>query len=171
MTYAPYFLACPGEGVQGENQDCATPMVFPLLFPAASQSPHKEKKAPCNHLSMIAWNFFYLLVCILLITFSLVNSSLSFSSSAFWIFFVRASYIGIVMFFQCIGPFLGLFDVRGQTVGGCFRSMERSDGKFFHFLEGDPRLVQRHRWCCNKRIRSVFRLLTVYTRQAGSPFP
>ena len=58
MTYAPYFLACPGKGVQGENQDCATPMVFPLLFPAASQSPHKEKKAPCNHLSMIAWNFF-----------------------------------------------------------------------------------------------------------------
>ena len=38
------FSSVPWKGGAGENQDCATPMVFPLLFPVASQSPHKEKK-------------------------------------------------------------------------------------------------------------------------------
>ena len=63
---------------------------------------------------------FYLLVCILLITFSLVNSSLSFSSRAFWIY-LRKSFIHRNRdVFQCIGPLLGLLDVGSQTVGGVF---------------------------------------------------
>ena len=49
-------------------------------------------------------SFSYLL-CILLITFSLVNSSLSFSSKAFEMLFVNASNLGMVIFFSALARF------------------------------------------------------------------
>ena len=40
------FSSVPRKGVQGENQDCKTPMVFPLLFPTLSSKRTYERIAP-----------------------------------------------------------------------------------------------------------------------------
>lgn len=89
------------EGKPSELRQSWFPPCYSLRLPKA---PIK-KKSPMQSSINDRMELFYLLVCILLITFSLVNSSLSFSSSAFWIFFVRASYIGIVMFFSAFARF------------------------------------------------------------------
>ena len=105
LDVSPLFSSVPWKGGAGGKPGLAQLRWFSPCYSLRLPKAPIKKKSPMQSSINDRMELFYLLVCILLITFSLVNSSLSFSSSAFWMFFVRASYIGIVIFFSAFARF------------------------------------------------------------------